>query len=215
MSAQALDLWTAGQALGRAGADVSPEGRGAPPLIFVTDPLRTPEPWRIVEGLPAGAGVILRLFGAPDALQTARRVRAAATTAGVIFLMGLDADLAEAVGADGVHLPERALDQAPDLRARRPEWRLSGAVHGLGAVRRAEAAGVDFALASPVFKPGGASRGEPLGPAGLAALVAATALPLVALGGVTAANVHELARTGARGIAAVDGVVQAFGPGTI
>ena len=47
--------------------------------------------------------------------------------AGVRLLIGLDAELAETVRADGLHLPEHATHRAPDIRARRPDWLLTDA----------------------------------------------------------------------------------------
>ena len=104
--------------------------RRLPPLFFVTDPGRTPDPVAVAERLPRGAGVIYRAFGATDAVATGRRLRETADERGLVLLIGLDAALAEICAADGVHLPERALDQGPALRARRAGWILTGAAHG-------------------------------------------------------------------------------------
>ncbi|WP_392354660.1 thiamine phosphate synthase [Brevundimonas sp. LF-1] len=111
-------------------------GRPLPaPLLFFTDPARTPRPWETAARLPAGAGVVFRHFGAADRLETGRRLREATHRAGVQLLVGLDVELAEQIEADGVHLPERALSAAWSLSGRRPDWLLTGAAHSPAAVR--------------------------------------------------------------------------------
>ena len=106
-SDDARGLWSAAQALNRAATAVSPRADVLPPLLFFTDPERTPRPWRTAACLPAGAAVVYRAFGAPDARGTGRRLRRVTRAAGVRLLVGLDFDLARAIQADGVHLPER------------------------------------------------------------------------------------------------------------
>src|SRR5690606_8570789 len=106
-------LFETAKGLGRAWAEANPQAgsraRALPALLFLTDPERTPEPWTAAARLPPGAGVVLRAFGRADALETGRRLAETARTRGLRLLVGADAALAEALGADGVHLPERSL----------------------------------------------------------------------------------------------------------
>lgn len=216
MNRSAADiLWQVASVLARDAADVSRAagrpGPNLPPLLFFTDPLRTPRPWETAARLPAGSGVVFRSFGQPAARETGLRLREATRRRDGLLLVGLDAELAEAVGADGVHLPERALDRAPALAAARAGWRITGAVHSAEALARA--AGLDAAVLSPVFSVGGASDARPpLGLAGFSDLVGAATVPVYALGGVEAANAGGLIGTGACGIAGVSAIQSAFGP---
>jgi len=209
LSEDARTLWQTATALARAAAAVSPPRRPLPPLLFFIDPTRTPRPWETAARLPAGAGVVFRHFGAADALETGLRLRAATKDAGVRLLVGLDADLAERVGADGVHLPERALSAAYALSGRRPDWLLTGAAHSLEAVKSAR--DLDAMVLSPVFPAGGASAGKTaLGVEGFQALAADAPCPVYALGGISATNARALIGSGACGIAGVDAVQTAF-----
>lgn len=209
LSEDARALWETATALARRSAAVSPPGVVLPPLLFFTDPARTPRPWETAERLPAGAGVVYRAFGAADAVETGLRLRAATRAAGVRLLVGLDAELAEAVGADGLHLPERALTAAYALSGRRPDWLLTGAAHSAGAL--AKAGDLHAAVLSPVFPAGGRSADRPaLGIEGFAALAAGAPCPLYALGGISAANAAGLAGTGACGLAGVEAIQSAF-----
>ena len=178
-----------------------------PRLLFVTDPVRTPDPEAIAATLPAGGGVIFRAFGAPDAAARAGRLRKIATARGLLLLIGADAALAEACGADGVHLPERAIGAAGALRATHPDWTITAAAHSLEAAHAAFQAGCDAILASTVFASGSASAGEPMGADGFAAFVAAAPLPVYALGGVNVRTAPALVGSGAAGFAMVEGLL--------
>lgn len=181
-------------------------------MLFFTDPARTPRPWETAARLPAGAGVVFRHFGAADALDQARRLRQATRAAGVRLLIGMDADLAQTVEADGVHLPERALSAAYALSGRNPDWILTGAAHSAETARMVR--DLDALVLSPVFEAGGASGARPsLGSKGLTDLAADARCPAYALGGISAHNAALL--TGVCGLAAVDAIVQAFGPDAI
>lgn len=211
LSEDARTLWQTATALARAAAAVSPPQKPLPPLLFFTDPARTPRPWETAARLPAGAGVVFRHFGATDALETGLRLRAATKAAGVRLMVGLDADLAERISADGVHLPERALSAAYALSGRRPDWLLTGTAHTLETVKSAR--DLDALVLSPVFPAGGASASKAaLGIDGFKALRAHAPCPAYALGGVNAGNVAELLGSGACGIAGVDAVQTAFRP---
>lgn len=205
-------LWQTAQALNRAAAAVSPGVASLPPLLFFTDPVRTPRPWEVAARLPRGAGVVYRGFGRPEMADEARLLRRVTAERGLRLLIGQDAELAEATEADGVHLPERDLGRAAALRSRHPEWILTGALHGEAA---APAPGsLDAVVLSPVFRAGGSSADrDPLGIEAVTRRVARLPLPVYGLGGITAETAPALADTGLCGLAAIDGVVKAFSTG--
>tara|TARA_R110002167_G_scaffold4758_9_gene22391 strand:+ start:1517 stop:2167 length:651 start_codon:yes stop_codon:yes gene_type:complete len=209
LSSDAETLWGAATGLARAVAEVSRDP-GRPALLFFTDPVRTPEPWRTAAALPPGAAVVYRAFGAAGARDTAERLRRVTAERGVRLLIGLDAELASAVGADGVHLPERLLERAADLRQRYPRWQITGAVHSASAL--AGAGTLSAAVLSPVFLAGGASAARPaLGVTAFTAAVRAAPVPVYALGGINADNADALKVSGACGLAGVASIQAAFG----
>ncbi len=212
--ADAKILWEAASVLARDAAKVSrargPAGSDLPPLLFFIDPERTPRPWETAARLPKGCGVVFRHFGRADALETAHRLRDATLERGGRLLIGLDAALAEAVGADGVHLPERALDQAERLIAARPDWIITGAAHSRAVL---ETPGLDACIVSPVFPAGGTSADRPaLGLQTFGDWVATAPCPIYALGGIDSSNAQGLIGSGACGIAGVSAIRSAFGP---
>ncbi len=182
--------------------------KGLPAVLFLTDPQRTPHPERDAEGLPCGSAVVFRAFGAPDAVAQGWRLRAVTRRRGLVLLVGADPGLARAIGADGVHLPERLAHRAGALRRSRPGWIVTAAAHDEAAVRRARRAGAQAVLVSPVFESASASAGRPMGVLRFAALVRRAGLPVYALGGIDAGTAQRLTSTGAAGVAAVSALIR-------
>jgi thiamine-phosphate pyrophosphorylase len=175
--------------------------------VFFTDPTRVPDPAAVIARLPRGAGVVYRAFGAADAVAEGRRLTRLARRRGVLLLAGADAGLAAAIGADGVHLPERAATKARGVARLRPGWIVTCAAHSAAAIVRARRSGADAVFVSPVFPSASPSAGRPLGPLRFARLVRGAGLPVYALGGVNAQTARRLAGSRTAGIAAVEALL--------
>ena len=182
-------------------------GKALPPLLFFTDPVRTPDAEGVIARLPRGAGVVYRAFGAPDAVVRGRRLARAARRGGLVFLVGADAGLAIRLMADGVHLPERSASRAAGLKRARPRWIVTSAAHAPAAIVRARQAGADAVVVSPVFPSASASAGRPIGPLRFTAMATKARMPVYALGGITPASARRLTRSGAVGLAAVEALL--------
>ncbi len=156
-----------------------------PPLLFLTDPQRCRDPVTIASRLPRGAGVVLRSFGAADALQTARMLSRVCRRRGLALLIGADARLARRSGAQGVHLPERMTIRPALCR----HGMITAAAHSQRALQRAARCGAQAALLSPVFPSKSPSAKSPLGRRQAGAMARCAGLPVYALGGI---NLHRL-----------------------
>ena len=77
----------------------------------------------------------------------------------------------------------------------------------------AAARGADYVGAGAVFPTGTKEDAAVIGLSGLAAVVAASPVPVVAIGGVTAENAGEAIRAGASGVAVVSAVFGGKGSG--
>lgn len=182
-------------------------GPGLPPVLFLTDPARTPDPAAIAARLPQGWGVVYRHFGAEDRAKTAARLREITLRRRQVLLISADPALARTIGADGVHWPERCVRR---LRGRDLAFSfVTASAHGRAAIARAAARGIDAVLMSAVFPSASPSAGDAIGPARLRALAARASIPVYALGGVTADTAGRVA--GAAGLAAIGGLDAAFG----
>jgi thiamine-phosphate pyrophosphorylase len=170
--------------------------------MFFTDPQRAPDPAAVAERLPRGTGIVFRAFGAADAVETGRKLAAIARRRGLVLLVGADPKLAAAIGAHGLHIPERLIGRLPRLR--RPGWIITAAAHSAGAARAAARAGADAVVVSPVFASASPSAGRPMGPLRFARLVRDVRIPAYALGGITPDTARRLKGAGAAGLAAVE-----------
>lgn len=177
--------------------------KALPPLLFFTDPVRTPDPEGVAARLPAGSAIVYRHFGAPDAEARAQRLLAIARTRRLKLLIGADAALARRIGAHGVHLPERLAHRAAALKRAHPRWIVTSAAHSLAGARRS---GADAVVLSVAFPSKSASAGQALGPIRLAMRVRAAGRPAYALGGVDNKTARRLLDAGLIGLAAVDGL---------
>lgn len=127
----------------------------------------------------------------------AARVVSLAHRYGAWVLINGDEGLAERVGADGIHYTGAQLHNCQS----RPvfAW-CSASCHNAAELKRAGELGFDFALLGPVqptlSHPGAAH----LGWNKFAEMTTGTAIPVYALGGLTAADLHTAQRHGAHGV---------------
>ncbi len=183
-----------------------PSPDALPVLFFFTDPARTPHPEDIAPHLPAGCGMVYRHFGEGHALQRARLLRRIADDHGLILLIGADEALAAEVGAHGVHLPERNIDQAPEILVRNSGMILTAACHDPATLKRPEVNSLRAVFVSPVFASQSHSAIDvgALGVKGVRVYADASPVPVYGLGGVNCDTIGTLRDSGLSGVAAVD-----------
>lgn len=110
------------------------------------------------------------------------------------LIVHTQADVALAVGADGVHVASSEAGELPSMRTWLGEARMSLSVscHDAAQLQSATAAGADFALLSPVFPTASHPCMPHLGVQRFCELARAAPLPVIALGGITAENRGQL-----------------------
>lgn len=138
----------------------------------------------------------------------ARRLQAAVGDAALVFLNS-SPEVAGDCASDGIHLPE-----SDDVGARVAGVRglcgeavlVSCAVHSVGAAHRAASAGADLLQFGTMFtttsKPGIA----PAGISRLRAVIESVQVPVIAIGGISAANAGDAIAAGAAGIAVIGAI---------
>jgi thiamine-phosphate pyrophosphorylase len=140
----------------------------------------------------------------PAAIRLAAELAARCCRAGVLFVVNDWIDVAVESGADGVHVgqsdgPERARDRLG------PDRVLGVSVEDPGQAHVAEAAGADY-LAVTVWATATKPEARPIGLDGLRAIVGATDLPVVGIGGIKPGNAGDVLAAGAAGVAVVSAV---------
>ncbi|MBI9083333.1 MAG: thiamine phosphate synthase [Desulfobacterales bacterium] len=144
-----------------------------------------------------------------DMLTQCRAIRKLTREHGVVFMVNDDVDLALAAEADGVHIGQD--DLPPEwVRSRVGERIVGLSTHSPEQARAAEKAGVDYIGVGPIFATG--TKADVCDPVGLEYLQYCTAhisLPQVAIGGIKAQNIAQVAACGARTVCLVTEIVSA------
>jgi thiamine-phosphate pyrophosphorylase len=125
---------------------------------------------------------------------------------GVTFVVNDDVEAALALEADGVHLGQSDEGAERALAA--------GLLLGLSASTRREAAVAEYACAGyigagPVWAtPSKPDAAPPIGLEGLEEICQSVSVPVIAIGGVTAATAPDCIRAGASGVAVIRGLAE-------
>lgn len=169
----------------------------------------------ILAALRGGAHVIqLRDKTATDAqmLQQALRLKPAIAAAGALLIINDRLSVALASGADGLHIGQGDGDPLAARMALGPDRILGLSIETLAQVPLIPP-GVDYIGAGPLrataTKP---DHAQPLGMAGLAQIVAASPVPVVAIGGLALPDALPLRAMGCAGMALVSAIASAPDP---
>ncbi len=188
-----------------------------PRLYVVTNRHQTPQrPLRLVvqETLRAGTKFVqLRekdldtcqlLSLAKDLLPDVHRHHA-------ILLVNDRADIAQCIGADGVHLRSNSLPIPHVRRLLGPQALIGKSTHSLDDVLAAEAEGANFLVLGPIFDtPSKRSYGPPLGLRVLEEVCKQCSVPIYAIGGMTPERVREVKLAGAYGVAVISAILESM-----
>jgi thiamine-phosphate pyrophosphorylase len=187
------------------------------PLHVLTDARGGPQALAAVAAaVAAGAPVVqVRAKHCTDRVlyEFAGQVVDICRPAGATCLVNDRVDVALAVGAAGTHLGADDLPVAAARRVAGPGHLIGGTARDPELARRLVAEGADYLGVGPAY-PTTTKTGLPdaLGPARIGAVAAAVAVPVIAIGGITAERVPELLAAGAAGVAVVGPVSGAADP---
>lgn len=132
--------------------------------------------------------------------------------AGVLLIINDRADIAAAVGADGVHVGQDDLPVAAARRIVGGNKLVGASTHSLEQALAAQEAGADYIGVGPMFASSTKSISEIPGPPLLKAVAAEIQIPFVAIGGITAKNVDKLVKNGCKCLAISAAIIAAADP---
>ena len=141
-----------------------------------------------------------------DILAEARQLAALCHARQIPFVVDDNVDIALAAGADGVHVGQS------DLAARRarallgPDKILGVSAHNAAEALAAQADGADYLGCGAAFVTGTKLDAHPVSAGTMRAVTAAVDIPVVAIGGISAANISQLNGRGLAGVAVVSGI---------
>jgi thiamine-phosphate pyrophosphorylase len=189
-----------------------------PPLLLVTDrrQARIPLSEVIKQACVAGCRWIsLREKDLSEQEQIAmfESLRATIQQYGARATIHGSAQCAKSAAANGVHLA--AGEDPAATRAALGRQALIGlSVHNASELDDLASGTIDYVVAGPAYETAGKpGYGPPLGSKGIAAIVAASDVPVIAIGGVAPQNASELISAGAAGIAVMGSVMRSTAPG--
>ena len=123
------------------------------------------------------------------------------------------ADVALAIGAAGVQLPENGLRPSVVRDLVGPAMSIGRSVHSVEGAIEAEAHGADFLVAGTIFPGSGPPKGPIRGTGFLRQLSREVRIPFIAIGGVDARNAGQAMEAGSSGVAVISAISDAIDPG--
>jgi thiamine-phosphate pyrophosphorylase len=185
----------------------------------ITD-ARLAAPRKVVEVVRAALGAGARsvqIRNKGDAARTlvelGRELRNLTREHGALLLVNDRVDVALAVEADGVHVGPHDLPVAAVRAITPPGFLVGRSADDPEVARLAVAEGADYIGSGTVYATTTkADAGAVIGLEGLATVVRAVPVPVVAIGGITVERAREIPRTGAAGVAVVGAVMSAPDP---
>lgn len=168
-------------------------------------------PSALQEAVDAGVPAIqLRERDLPtrELFSLAQQVHATTRDRAVPLIINDRADLAVALGLDGVHLRATSLP-VPVARRVVGEHRLVGvSAHSVKEVQRAGDEGADYVILGPIFEtPSKREFGAPLGLTVLADACRHSSVPVFAIGGIARERIEVVRDAGVFGVAMIGGIL--------
>jgi 8-oxo-dGTP diphosphatase len=148
----------------------------------------------------------LRVFGIPEHefVEIGREFCRHCHDRDAGVLLNGDHRIATAIGADGLHLTSRILEQQGVPQGY--QGLVAASCHSIEQLQRAQSSGADFAMLSPVLPTRSHPDADPLGWATFAAWVDQVSIPVYALGGMQSAHKDTAWQAGAQGVAGIRGL---------
>ena len=186
-----------------------------PALYTILDPeqIGTSSPDAVLHQLLLGGAKIIQLraksMSSQNFIQLAKKSRDLTLSFDCKLIVNDRIDVALGSAADGVHLGQE--DLPLEIGRKLLGEKIVGvSTHSLEQAKEAEANGADYIGFGPIFSTatkntGYTARGLEM----LARIRAAVALPIVAIGGITEANVQQVWRAGAESAAIISDILKA------
>ena len=145
-------------------------------------------------------------LGREEFAAEALTLKALCAEYGVPFVINDDVELAAEVDADGVHVGQSDM-AAEDVRARIGEGKILGvSAQTVEQAVAAEKCGADYLGVGAVFPTGSKDDAEDVSYDTLRDICNAVSIPVIAIGGITAANAAKLSGSGICGVAVISAI---------
>lgn len=142
-----------------------------------------------------------------DFYEKALKVKEICKNYGALFIINDRLDIAQAVGADGVHLGQSDMPIEKAREILKDKFLIGATARNVEEAKRAELLGADYIGSGAIFGTSTKDNAKKLEMEELKKIVASIKIPVFAIGGININNVSSLKNIGLQGICAVSGIL--------
>ena len=142
-----------------------------------------------------------------DFYEKALKVKEICKNYGALFIINDRLDIAQAVGADGVHLGQSDMPIEKAREILKDKFLIGATARNVEEAKRAELLGADYIGSGAIFGTSTKDNAKKLEMGELRKIVTSVKIPVFAIGGINIDNVSILKNIGLQGICAVSGIL--------
>ena len=164
----------------------------------------------IEEAIKGGAGIVQlreKNISTKDLYEKALKVKEICKNYGALFIINDRLDIAQAVGADGVHLGQSDMPIEKARKILKDKFLIGATARNIEEAKRAELLGADYIGSGAIFGTSTKDNAKKIEMEELKKIVASVKIPVFAIGGININNVGILKNIGLQGICSVSGIL--------
>jgi len=164
----------------------------------------------IEEAIKGGAGIVQlreKNISTKDLYEKALKVKEICKNYGALFIINDRLDIAQAVGADGVHLGQSDMPIEEARKILKDNFLIGATARNIEEAKKVELSGADYIGSGAIFGTSTKDNAKKLEMEELKKIVASVKIPVFAIGGININNVGSLKNIGLQGICAVSGIL--------
>ena len=164
----------------------------------------------IEEAIKGGVGIVQlreKNISTKDFYEKALKVKEICKNYGALFIINDRLDIAQAVGADGVHLGQSDMPIEEARKILKDKFLIGATARNVEEAKKVELLGADYIGSGAIFGTSTKDNAKKLEMEELKKIVASVKIPVFAIGGININNVSSLKNIGLQGICAVSGIL--------
>ena len=164
----------------------------------------------IEEAIKGGVGIVQlreKNISTKDFYEKALKVKEICKNYGALFIINDRLDIAQAVGADGVHLGQSDMPIEKAREILKDKFLIGATARNVEEAKRAELLGADYIGSGAIFGTSTKDNAKKLEMEVLKKIVSSVKIPVFAIGGININNVGILKNIGLQGICSVSGIL--------
>lgn len=139
-------------------------------------------------------------------LQEAKKLQGLCSEYNVPFIINDNVEIALAINADGVHIGQSDMEMKEAREKLGPDKIIGVSAHTKEEALLAQAQGADYLGVGAVFPTSSKDDAERVSYETLKAICEVVSIPVVAIGGITRENLHQLSGSGISGISVISAI---------